>query len=318
MVKTPNSGVSKNHGLFKTESKLLKMHLDLKSTQPIGIFDSGVGGLTLARALIHALPNENIIYFGDTAHFPYGDKSVETIQNYAEKITSWLIQQGCKLILIACNTASAAAYDLLHQKFGQQALVVNVIDPLVMHLAKNYMNKTIGLIGTKLTINSNIYPEKLAAQNANIQLLAKATPLITTIIEEGFAQHKIIDTVLDIYLGDPIFKNARESVATGIKPISTDAGQSNEPSISALVLACTHYPLIVEPIRAYYKQQIEVIDAATIVADEVSNILQTEKLLNAGKKQLHKFYISDYTPSFAQNAKLFFGHGLNVEQLTLS
>src|SRR5439155_16590948 len=131
-----------------------------KASQPIGIFDSGIGGLTVAQALVSHLPKENIIYFGDTAHLPYGDKSASTIQAYSVKIAHMLLQQHCKLILIACNSASTAAYELVKEYVGSQAIVMNVIDPTVNLLHSNYANKHIGLIGTRLTVNSNIYKKK--------------------------------------------------------------------------------------------------------------------------------------------------------------
>src|SRR4029078_1169976 len=118
------------------------------STQPIGIFDSGIGGLTVAHSIVKFLPKENIIYFGDTAHLPYGDKSTAAIQSYAVKIAHMLLQQNCKLILIACNSASAAAYELVKEYIGSKAIVMNVIDPTIRWLKEHYAHKKIGLIGT--------------------------------------------------------------------------------------------------------------------------------------------------------------------------
>lgn len=124
------------------------------------IFDSGIGGLTLAHAITELMPNEPIIYFGDTAHLPYGDKSATAIQAYSVKICNLLLEKNCKLILIACNSASAAAYDLVKAYVGTKAIVVNVIDPVIHFLEQNRAGKTLGLIGTKQTINSSIYSQK--------------------------------------------------------------------------------------------------------------------------------------------------------------
>src|SRR5688572_15319825 len=129
--------------------------------QPIGIFDSGIGGLTVAHALVKHLPKENIIYFGDTAHLPYGDKSAAAIQAYAVKIAQMLLQQKCKLILIACHSASAAAYELVKEYIGTKAIVINVIDPVIRLLKEEYATKKIGLIGTRQTVNSHIYKKKI-------------------------------------------------------------------------------------------------------------------------------------------------------------
>lgn len=268
--------------------------MQLNSDQPIGIFDSGIGGLTVAKAVISELPNENIIYFGDTAHFPYGDKSLTAIQNYAIKITEFLLAKKCKLVLIACNSASAAAYKLLQGIFHDKILIINVIDPLINFLVTNYRGAKIGLIATKLTVSSNIYNEKLSALNANIDLHSQATPLITAVIEEGFYEHKIVDQLLSIYLKDAKFAD-----------------------IKALVLACTHYPLIKNKIKKFYKNKVDVVDASTIVAKTVKNLLTEHNLLHKETKASHKFYISDYTDAFLSNAKLFLGQNVDLEHYPL-
>src|SRR5690606_38260891 len=139
---------------FRLTSQPMGEH---KNRQPIGVFDSGIGGLTVAQAIVHALPNERLVYFGDTAHLPYGDKSTAAIQAYAVKICALLLRQHCKVILIACNSASAAAYELVKEYVGSKARVLNVIDPVVAYIGKAYAGKTIGLIGTKQTVNSNVY-----------------------------------------------------------------------------------------------------------------------------------------------------------------
>lgn len=261
---------------------------------PIGVFDSGIGGLTVAHALLHQLPNEQLIYFGDTAHMPYGDKSTAAIQAYSIKIAHMLLQQGCKLILIACNTASAAAYELVKEYVGSKALVMNVIDPIVRSLSVNHADKKIGLIGTRQTVNSHIYKKKMDALNANIHLVSHATNLLAQAIEE-FGPHPIIDQLLNEYL-------------------SHDALQG----IDGLVLACTHYPVIKKQIAAYYDNNIEIIDASLAVAEAVKMQLQKHVLLNESKGlKERRFYLSDYTESFASNAKLFFSEPLILESYPL-
>src|SRR5579872_4902153 len=147
-------------------------------SQPIGIFDSGIGGLTIASAIVKHMPNENLIYFGDTAHLPYGDKSPATIQAYSVKIAHMLLQQKCKLILIACNSASAAAYDLVKEYIASQAIVMNVIDPVIHLLKDQYAKKRIGLIGTRQTVNSHIYKKKIDELNLDVTLSSYATNLL--------------------------------------------------------------------------------------------------------------------------------------------
>lgn len=260
---------------------------------PIGIFDSGIGGLTVARAIVDELPNENIIYFGDTAHLPYGDKSSAAIQAYAVKIAQMLLDQNCKMILIACYSATSAAYDLVKEYVGSKALVMNVIDPVVKHLKSNYANKRIGLIGTRQTINSDIYKRKIEDLNANITLIAHATNLLASAIEE-FGDHVIIDALLKEYLSIPQLQN-----------------------LDALLLACTHYPIVKNRIADYYQKSIEIIDASEIVAKNAKSILEKYDLLNQDKESNKHFYVSDYTESFAKGAKLFFDEKIKLEHYPL-
>lgn len=269
------------------------MHNSKNSTKPIGIFDSGIGGLTVAQAVVKHLPKENIIYFGDTAHLPYGDKSTAAIQAYAVKIANLLLAQECKLILIACHSASSAAFDLVREYINGQALVMNVIDPVVQYLHKAYANKKIGLIGTRQTVNSQIYPKKMQALKSNIQLTTYATNLLASAIEE-FGNHEVIDALLKQYLSHPNLQN-----------------------IDALVLACTHYPVIKDRILDQYKIPIDIIDSATIIAQAVKTQLETHHLLNEEGKSHKHFYVSDYTDSFANNAKLFFDGPILIEHYPL-
>lgn len=263
------------------------------ASQPIGIFDSGIGGLTVAHAIVKYLPKENIIYFGDTAHLPYGDKSTAAIQAYAIKISTLLLQQNCKLILIACNSASAAAYELVKEFIAEKAIVMNVIDPVVGLLKDKYATKRIGLIGTRQTVNSHIYKKKIDELNSGIVLSSYATNLLASAIEE-FGNHAVIDGLLKEYLAHPDLQN-----------------------IDALLLACTHYPIIKERILLQYKKPIEIIDASDIVAQSVKRRLQQNNLLNDNGTSTKHFYVSDYTDSFAENAKLFFDEDIILEHYPL-
>lgn len=265
----------------------------LKANQPIGIFDSGIGGLTVAKAVVEQLPNESIIYFGDTAHLPYGDKSTQTVQGYTKKIADFLLTRNVKLILIACNAASAAAYEMLKNYVGDRAILLNVIDPMVNFLSTNYTAKCIGLIGTKLTVQSQVYHQKIAQLAQQIDFHALATPLLVPIIEEGFFEHELIDIALAEYLSHPTLQN-----------------------IEALILGCTHYPIIKKSIANFYKNKIDIVDAAKIVANEVDTTLTSHKILSSTQPNYH-FYVSDYTESFAKGTRLFFGKEINVELLNI-
>lgn len=266
---------------------------NLNSNQAIGIFDSGIGGLTVAHAIAHELPKENLIYFGDTAHLPYGDKSKAAIQAYSIKIAHFLLQQQCKVVLIACNSASAAAYELVKEYVGSQAIVMNVIDPLIHYLREHYAGQKIGLIGTKQTVNSNIYREKIESLQKNIILQSHATPLLASAIEEG-ARPKIINALLEEYLAAPSLHN-----------------------IDALILACTHYPVILEQISNYFQNSIPIIDGSKIVAQALKAQLEIYQLQNKTGQGNKHFFISDYTESFAQSARLFFQEDIKLEHYPL-
>lgn len=263
--------------------------------QPIGIFDSGIGGLTVTHAIVKLMPHENIVYFGDTAHMPYGDKSTAAIQAYAVKIAHMLLQQRCKLILIACNSASAAAYELVKEYIGSKAIVMNVIDPVIHLLKEQYAKKNVGLIGTRQTVNSHIYKKKLDALQRNVSLTSHATNLLASAIEEfGNQSNGVIEALLKAYLDNSDLKN-----------------------IDALVLACTHYPVIKERIRAHCQPHVNIIDSSEIVAEAVKKQLEKNHLLNPAGNSTKHFYLSDYTESFAKNAKMFFDADVTLEHYPL-
>ena len=259
--------------------------------QPIGIFDSGTGGLTVAHAVKQLLPKEQVIYFGDSAHLPYGDKSAATIQAYSVKICDILLQHQCKVILIACNSASAAAYDLVKAYVGSKALVINVIDPVINYLKAFFKDKKVGLIGTKQTVGSGVYARKAAALNNRIKFSSLATPLLVPMIEEGFHKNEISQQIISEYLGKPELKD-----------------------IDALILGCTHYPLIKKQVEAYYNKQVEVIDASNIVAQALYDLLATNDLLSPKLTAEDKFLVSDFTKSFQAAARLFFQKQITLEK----
>ena len=156
----------------------------LLPSQPIGVFDSGIGGLTVAHAIRKLLPQESMIYFGDTAHLPYGDKSEAAIQAYSVKIADILVRKGCKVIVIACNSASSAAYELLTEYVRKDIHIINVIDPMVELVLLAFAGKRVGLIGTKRTVQSDVYSRKIHEGKKNIHLNSLATPLLAPMIEK--------------------------------------------------------------------------------------------------------------------------------------
>jgi glutamate racemase len=262
-----------------------------KREQPIGIFDSGIGGLTVAHAIKKLLPMENMIYFGDTAHLPYGDKSEAAIQAYSIKIADILLQKGCKVIVIACNSASSAAYELLKEYVNRNTHIINVIDPMVDFVASRYAGKNIGLIGTKRTVQSNVYSRKIQELNKGITLHSLATPLLAPMIEEGFFNNQISHEIIAQYLGDAELNN-----------------------IDALILACTHYPLIKKEIGQFYSDNMPILDSSEVVATALRDYLKQENLLSEETNAVQHFLVSDYTESFESSARMFFHESVQLER----
>ncbi len=258
----------------------------------IGVFDSGIGGLTVARAIKQLLPQESIIYFGDTAHLPYGDKPAATIQAYAMRICDILLQEQCKAIVIACNSASAAAYDQIKAYVGKKSQVLSVIDPMVHYIREHFRGQTIGLIGTQQTVQSGVYEKKINALRQDIQLKALATPLLAPMIEEGFAQGKIFQELIHCYLQDPQLQG-----------------------ISALILGCTHYPVIKSQIEAFYQHQMAVVDATKLTALALKNFLIAHQLVSTQKKAKDRFIVSKLTADFEKATQPIFGKAVHLERL---
>jgi glutamate racemase len=263
----------------------------MSNQRPIGIFDSGIGGLTVAGAIKRILPHESIVYFGDTAHLPYGDKSKDLIAHYSVEITRFLLEEKhCKAIVIACNTASAAAYEALRDAYKGTVPVINVIDPMIEEVIADESLNHLGIIATKTTIASGVYQEKLSRRKPSLRFSALATPLLASMIEEGFYNNTISRAVLAEYLSDPMLSG-----------------------IDGLVLACTHYPLIKEEIDAYFGGKVKLFDSAEVVARKLSGILRKENLLaDSGIAEDH-FFVSDYTAAFEAATRIFFKEKVQLE-----
>lgn len=264
--------------------------MNKKSTSPVGIFDSGIGGLTVAHAIKKLLPDESMVYFGDTAHLPYGEKSEAAIQAYSIKIADVLLKKGCKVIVIACNSASSAAYELLKEYVRKDAHIIDVINPMVELVASRFTKKNIGLIGTRRTVQSGVYNQKIDDAGKGIVLHSLATPLLVPMIEEGFFNNKISLEIIAQYLNDPSLQG-----------------------IDALILGCTHYPLIKSQIEQFYKGTVSVLDSSEVVASALKEYLDRNGLLNHGKAS-YQFLVSDYTESFEASARLFFHESVQLEK----
>ena len=248
----------------------------------IGLFDSGLGGLTVLDALGKVLPNVSKIYYGDTLHLPYGDKSADAIIGYSMRIVTFLKEQGCELIVIACNSASAAAGTALEEAFPELRFV-NVIDPVVESLAKG-THQHIGLLGTRATVRSGAYPERLHTLNPELRLESLSTPLLVPLIEDGFLGTGIDRSVLSHYLS-----------------------HERLHGVQALVPGCTHYPLLKSLVREL-KEEVQWVDAPAIVAEKVAALWANDRSL--GTEETHgevAYFLSDKTESFLELAQSTFG-----------
>ena len=242
----------------------------------------------MAHAIKQILPGESLVYFGDTAHLPYGDKSAESIKYYSARITEFLLNHDSKVVLVACNSASASAFDSLRNEFGKKTILIDVIDPVVNYISlKNY--RKIGVIGTKRTISSGTYDQKLREQSPSTEVISVATPLLVPMIEEGFIFDDISNAIIRTYLTCEAFSG-----------------------IEALVLGCTHYPIIRNQISKFFNFNVEVIDSARTVSLILRETLEKNNLLNDTGMVKDQFFISDYTSYFEKIAKMFFEGEINL------
>ena len=262
----------------------------MPDSRPIGVFDSGLGGLTVAKAIKEKLPNENIVYLGDTARVPYGNKSTLLVTGYATQITNFLLGENAKLIVVACNTASALALPALQSEF--LVPILGVIIPGSQAAVHATRNKHVGVIGTTATINSNAYTQALREIESSIQITAQACPLFVPLVEEG-------------WLNGPV---PSEITASYLKSI-------NVANVDTLILGCTHYPLLKPMIQDIVNDNTVLIDSAETVAEEVATILLEKKMsVNSSNKGLLKCFVTDSPIQFESIAKRFLGYSLNNVQ----
>ena len=262
----------------------------LSADQPIGIFDSGVGGLTIAKEIKRLLPHENLIYFGDTKHLPYGEKSREAIVGYATRITNFLLEKNCKAIVIACNSATANALKEVLDLVNNRVPVIDVINPVAEKVSYEIHNN-VGVIATKATVNSGLYRKTIRKHNKFIKVDELATPLLVPAIEEGFKNHPVTHAIVYNYLSNKKLKN-----------------------IETLILGCTHYPLLLNEIKQFYGNRVRVIDSPSIVANQVKVILEKHHLLHQeNSNPTYQFYLSDITRNFEKISRKFFGNAIDLE-----
>ncbi|MCF7858638.1 MAG: glutamate racemase [Candidatus Cloacimonetes bacterium] len=253
--------------------------------KPIGIFDSGVGGLTVFKEIRNRFPNENIVYFGDTARVPYGPKSLNTVIEYSIQNARFLMQQDAKIIVIACNTSSASALPTLQKLLPVP--VLGVIEPGAKAALKASKSKRIGVIGTEGTIRSQAYRKAIKTLDRTSLVFSKACPLFVPLAEEGWEEHDVTQLTIAEYLA-PLVQN----------------------NIDTLVLGCTHYPILKVPIKQFTGDKIKLVDSAHAVTDKLVEILPNKAKSGIGQ---NRFYVSDNENKFNKIASKI----LNIEITTL-
>lgn len=258
-------------------------------TAPVGVFDSGVGGLTVVREMMRQIPDEKIVYFGDTARVPYGSKSKETVTKYSRQIIRFLKTQQVKAIVVACNTASAYALDELERETDLP--IIGVVKPGAKVAADTTVNGKVGVIGTEGTVGSRIYSRYIKELNPAVEVIGKACPLLVPLVEEGLLKDPVTDEIACRYLSELI-----------------DIG------IDTLILGCTHYPLIRSTVGRIVGDKVKLVNPAYETARELKCLLQAEGLLNDKRPKLgdnqYQFYVSDAAEKFKIFANSILKYGI--------
>ena len=257
------------------------MSINEKRRAPVGVFDSGVGGLTVAREIMRQLPNENLVYFGDTARVPYGSKSRDNIIRYSRQIIHFLKTKGVKAIVIACNTASALALDVVREE--EELPIIGVIEPGARAAVSATKNKKVGIIGTEATVQSHMYSKVIKEMEPLVTVVGKACPLFVPLVEEGFAKHHVTEEIIDFYL----------------------ASMKKEEDIDTMILGCTHYPLLRSRIKEYMGEKIHLVNPAYETAMDLKALLEEMNMTNNTQEEEHgsySFYVSDAADKFKQFA----------------
>lgn len=251
--------------------------------RPIGIFDSGIGGLTVVKEIIKVLPYENIIYLGDTERVPYGTRDNETIKKFADELVRFMLKKRVKAIVVACNTMSAVALSEIKKTAGKIP-VIDVISPTVRFALSQTQTNILGVIGTRATINSRAYQAQIARLDRHIDVVTKACPLFVPLVEEGLIDHQATKLIAAKYLEPFKSKN-----------------------IDTFILGCTHYPILLKTIKKVLRRKIKIIDSANPAAVELKKLLERKSLLRTNiKKPTLKFFVTDAPSHSNKTANLFF------------
>ena len=254
----------------------------MNKDNPIGVFDSGIGGLTVLQKIIEVLPRENTVYLGDTARAPYGIKSTETVLRYSFENTDFLVEKDVKLVVVACNTSTAVALERLREKVAVP--VIGVIEPGVIRALSTSKKKKVGVIGTEATIQSGAYTKALRAEDPSVEVYSRACPLFVPLAEEGWTDNAVAEMTVKAYLG-----SLRQS------------------GIDTLILGCTHYPLLKNAIRKFMGSGVKLVDSAEEVAKNVGAVLKKETLARKTGKGSHSFFVTDAPDRFVKVGRRFLG-----------
>lgn len=265
------------------------------ANNPIGIFDSGMGGLTVLRELVELLPGENYIYLGDTARLPYGTKSQQTVVHYATQLASSLVTQKIKLLVVACNTAATSALVHLRHLFPELP-IIGVVEPGAREAINTTQTRCIGLLATETTINSQIYPQFIHALDSTAQIKAQSCGLFVALAEEGCVDNEIARLVCAHYLAPLI---------------------EQQPQMDTLILGCTHFPVLQASIAAYVGDKVTIINSAKAVAKVVKQALQSDALLNIQCQGQRQFWVTDSPERFIRIGKLFLKSDIDERLVSL-
>lgn len=258
--------------------------------QAIGVFDSGVGGLTVVKEIFNQLPWEDVVYFGDTARVPYGSKSTETIRRFALEDARFLLGQNIKIMVVACHTVSAVGLPALGREFDIP--IVGVISPGARAATEATRNYKIGVIGTQLVIESDAYSRAIEALNPKLEVFSQACPLFVPLVEEGWLDKPVTRLVTQEYLKPLLDKN-----------------------VDALILGCTHYPLLKKVLSEAMGEDVRLVDPAYQAVLEVKDLLRMKNLLcRQNRSPAHKFFVSDAPDKFQATGKLFLGKDISRVQ----
>lgn len=270
----------------------------IEKEKPIGVFDSGIGGLTVVKRIAAALPEENIVYFGDTARVPYGSKSNDTVIEYSLEDAKFLMQKNVKAIVVACNTASSVAMDVLRKNFNVP--LIGMIEPGAQTAINTTRNNRIGVIGTRATISNMAYSNKIKELNPEIQVFETACPLFVPLAEEGWVDHKATYEIAEEYLRE-----------------------LRDEQIDTLVLGCTHYPILSKVIQEVIGEDVTLVESGIVAAEMIKNELdRTDLHTNSNGMGNQELYVSDIPTKFKEVAELFLGnpvkevHKVEVEHLS--